>query len=119
MEDVIGNLIEALYSMFFILSDDYSGMLKCLEASNHRCAVLLEALFGMTNCRFRYFYVHELRNRGQEKSVVHTKLKAWKYAPYGLEGGPLERSKNLAEEVGKEALTDVIRARLCVKRSGG
>ena len=62
MEDVIGNLIEALYSMFLIRGDDYSGLSKNLEASNHRCAVLLEALFDITNDRLRDAYIDKLSN---------------------------------------------------------
>ena len=51
MEDVIINLVETLYNMFFICSDDYLGLPKFLEASKHRRAVLLEAPFDMTNDR--------------------------------------------------------------------
>ena len=76
MENVIGNLVEALYIMFFIRGDDYSGLPKHLEASNHRCTVLLEVLFDITNVRLRDAYVDELSNCGQENSAVHTKLKA-------------------------------------------
>ena len=77
-EDVIGNLIEAICIMFFIRGDDYSGLPKSLEASNHVHAVLLEELFDITNDRLLDAYVDKLINRGQEKSAVHAKLKAWK-----------------------------------------
>ena len=116
MEDVIGNLVETLCSMFFILDEDYSGLPKYLEASNHIHAVLLEELFDITNERLRDGYVDELSDRGQENSAVYAELKACKDAPDGLE---LERAKKAAAEVSKKALSDVFRARFYVKISGG
>ena len=59
MEDVIGKLVEDLCSMFFICGDDYSGIPKHLDASNHRYTVLLEDIFDTTNDRLRDAHVDE------------------------------------------------------------
>ena len=69
IEDVIGNLVEALCSMFFIRGNDYSGLPKCRKSSKHRCAVLLEALFDMTNDRLRSACIDELINCEKERKI--------------------------------------------------
>ena len=111
VDDVMGNLIEALYSVLLIRGDEYPNLPKYLEASDHKFVVLREALFDIANEELRDAYMTELDNRGQQSSGAYTKLKAWKDA--GNSG-----AKKVAEKIGKKTLTDVFRARIYIKRAG-
>ena len=111
MEDAPGNLLEALYSMFFIRGDDYLGIPKYLEVSDHQHEVLKEVLFDATNEMLRDACIYDLRNREQDSSPEHVKLKAWKDVP--------TKDKKVADALGKKNITDDFRDRMRIKHSGG
>ena len=62
VEDVMGNLLEALYSMIFIRGDECPEIPNCLEASNHRHVVLVETWLDVANKKLRDACIDELSN---------------------------------------------------------
>ena len=112
VDDVVGSLIESLHNALLIRGDDFNSLPKYLEVSEHRYAVLDGAGFEIANAKFRDSYMEEQINRGQDLSKTYLVLKGWKEeAVYGT------MDREIA--AGKKALTDVFRARLCIRRSGG
>ena len=53
VEDMLENFLQDLYVMFFISSDEYSGLPKCLEESDIQHAIMEETLFDVANERLK------------------------------------------------------------------
>ena len=114
--DAVGNLIESLYNVMLIRGDDFKSLPKCLEASEHRHSALVGAGFDIVNPKFRDSYMEELVNRGQDLSKACLALKGWKEAEDGRVKQEAEDRKMDREiAAGKKVLTDVFRARLCIR----
>lgn len=111
VDDVIGNLIEAMRNALLVRGDDFSSLPKCLEALEHRHKILTQTGFDVASEKLRDNFMSELENRRQEESKLHLKLKGWKDV---LVDG------SMADEIdaGKRALKDAVRARMRIRRSG-
>ena len=112
VEEVSGNMAETMCSMLFLKGDDHPCFPKCTEALDHKHEVLEGNCFGISNSRFRDAYLSELESRVQTRSPACAKLKAWRDAS----DDPI--TKKVAKEIGKKALTEVLRSRLQAKRLG-
>ena len=69
--------------------------------------MLTETGFEVASEKLHDNFMAELVNRGQEEGKLHLKLKGWKDAL--LDGSMVDMIN-----AGKKALTDVVRARMCV-----
>ena len=114
----MGNFLEALYIMLFIRGNERPGILKHLEASNNRHAVLVEMLFDVANERLWDACIDELSNFMQERSPACVNRHAWQNSPGVKEGDDLDKAKKVAEELGNKTLIDMLRATFYVKWSG-
>ena len=101
-----------MYSVMLIRGNECELLPKYLEASECRCQVAKESKFNVASEGLRDAYLLELDNRGQASFGIHAKLKSWKEAP-------IDRSGNDKILEGKKVLTEVIRARACIRRVGG
>ena len=62
VEDVVGNLVEAMCIMLFLKGDYYPCLPKYLDASDQKYEVLEGTCFGIANIRFRDAYLGELES---------------------------------------------------------
>ena len=109
VEDVIGNMIEAMFNFMLIRAEEYEALPKYLQAFEHRFEVLTSAGFNLADEKLRDMHMNELQSCGQGGTEVHKALVGWKSAD----------AKDVEDiKAGKDALTNVIKARMCLKRSG-
>ena len=80
VDDVVGNMLESLHSVFLIRGDDHTSLPKCLEVSQHRFEVLEESGFNMVSPIFRDACMDDLNNCGQSTVKVCQDLNLWKEA---------------------------------------
>ena len=111
VEDVLGNMLEALYNFVLIQGEEYDSLAKYLEVSNHQFTLLKQTGFKMATESLRDKYMKELMKRRQEKSEVYRRLQLWDLTPDDAAG-------KVDIDKGKEALNQVIRARNYVYRAG-
>jgi len=111
VEDMLGSMLESMYSMMMIRGDEYETLPKYLEATEHRFQVAKECNLDMTNEGLRDAFMNELHGRGQDKSLVYKQLLGWKDV---LDDGLG------AEDISarKKALTNTLRARIYMHRAG-
>ena len=64
VEDIVGNMMEAMHRMLFVKGDDCACLPKHLEASDQKYEMLECVCFGIANRRFRDAHMSELENRG-------------------------------------------------------
>ena len=74
-DNVIGTMLESMYSMMMIRGDECDTLPKYLEATENRCQVAKESNLDMANERLRDEYMAELENRDQNGSTTHIKWK--------------------------------------------
>jgi len=109
-EDVLGNLMESLYSFLMIRGDDYDSLPKYLEVLEHRYCIPKESVFDVVTDSLRDAYLDELLKRGQSKSQLDRHLLSWKEVSR-------DGSDGLIVEIGKEVLMKAFKARVFVKRA--
>ena len=107
VDDVIGNLLETMCNTLLIRGDNFASLPKYLKATEQRHKMLTETGFEVASEKLHDNFMAELVNRGQEEGKLHLKLKGWKDAL--LDGSMVDMIN-----AGKKALTDVVRARMCV-----
>ena len=110
-EDVIGNLVESLHNYALVRGDDYESLSKHVEVSEQRYEMAKSSGLELANSKVRDRYLEELLSRNQSHSTLCTKLKSWKDAPADSKGDD-DRKKGI------DALNEVIRSRIYMKRSG-
>jgi len=109
--DVLGNLMESLYTLLMVRGEDYESFPKYFEVVNHRYNILKESGFDLATDNLRDTLMVELSNRGQSESQMYKRLMGWKNAS-------MDRSYAEVVKVGKESLMQAFMARVCVKRAG-
>ena len=104
-EDIVGKFLELLYSALLVRGNDFSSLLKYIEASEHRYCILEEARFGVANPKFRDAQMKELEDYRQYTSKLYIDLNGQKVAKP-------DSTRDDIIEARKKALTDVFRVRL-------
>ena len=74
VEDVIGNMIEALFNFFLAHGEEYDALSRCLQAYEYKFDVLSGAGFDIAHNSLRDMHINELQSREQNNSEVYKAL---------------------------------------------
>ena len=70
VEDVIGNLIEALFNFALIRGEEYEHFPKCLQAQEYKFEVLSGGGFDVAGTKSSDLHMNELISREQKNSLA-------------------------------------------------
>lgn len=110
-ENVITNLVEAIFSWFYLIGSDFATLTQFVESFQILRAVAVECGFDIANETLRDKWMNELDNRGASNTKVYQKLNAWKLAAPTAAGAR-------DEEEGRECLSEAFATQVFIKRSG-
>ena len=105
VEEVLGNLVEALHNFVLIRGEEHDTLPKCMESSQNRYEVLKMAGFEMVTEELRDTCMQELRSRGKCGTTLHAQLLAWSNATD-------DAKEKHVKDAGRKALTGAFRARI-------
>ena len=110
VEHFVGNLIEALLNFASIRGEEHECLPKHLQACEHKFEVLSGGGFDVAGTKLKDLHMNELTSRGQESILTCKSNLSWNNAS-------VDRSDEASIKSGKDALTEVIKARVCINRS--
>lgn len=109
VEDVIGNMIEALFNFALIRGEEYEGLPQCLQAFHHRFKALADSGFSIAHDQLRDKHIGELQSRGQSNTEACKALINWKNA---------DPANTMDIKAGQDMLSEAVKSRSHIKRSG-
>ena len=74
IDDAVGDLIEGSPNFVFVRSEDFTSLLKHLQAFEYRHEVLEEAGFDLSNDKLGDLHMSKLVHREQTNSVAREEL---------------------------------------------
>ena len=80
VDDVLGNMLEAMCNYMHIRGDDFPILSKYLESTKQRIEVLKESGFDIASAGIRDLCMKELESREQDSTVLHRTLHQWSLA---------------------------------------